>query len=125
MVMKFVNVIARHNFLPVPTPMLHQGIRNRKRMFSVQIFINFGLLVIENDGTLFSLLLFFTLVFVVIVVIVVQDKLYKKGNEGCRRINVESIFSISKNYYFVLSVEPKTANILTNTDHIGCLILVI
>ena len=40
--------------LPVPTPTLHYGLRNRNMMLSVQKIIYFGLVVIEIDGKPFS-----------------------------------------------------------------------
>ena len=43
-------VDLRSAVLIVPFPTFHHGLRNRKLMLFVQKIIDFGLVVIENDG---------------------------------------------------------------------------
>ena len=47
-------VDLRSTVLIVPIPTVHHGLRNRKLMLLVQKIIDFGLVVIENDGKPFS-----------------------------------------------------------------------
>ena len=73
----FVNL--RSTVLVVPFPTLHHGLRNQKLMLLVQKIIDFGLVVIENDGKPFSLSSDLMFLFLILL-ITKRDTMYVKNH---------------------------------------------